>query len=248
MSFHLLAFTVSAGDVTNSDVPALTDDVFTIQNGHFLPAEDWMLIWAAQFSALHENGRIVTPSLREISLPFIVPIGAAVLPASDPNVADYRDQPMQLKRLEEIANEVSTTAAGPSRVTGLYGVARDRRNAPAGTPITMRGTSVTAAVTNAWTTLAVTWSDNLPQGKYAVVGLTVQSTNAIAARCNFPDQEERPGSVSIGALTDKQLAMFTKGGLGEWGQFNSFAMPDIQVLANVADAAHVVYLDIVKIG
>ncbi len=246
MSFHLLAFTASLGDVTNTDVPALTDDVFTIQNGHFLPSEDWLLQWAAQFSPNHENGRIVTPSLREISLPFIVPIGAAILPASDPNVADYRDQPLRLKRLEEIANELSTTGVGPSRVTALYAVTRAPRNAPGGSPITMRGTATTAAVANAWTTLAITWADTLPIGKYAVVGLTVQSTNAIAARVNFPNQEERPGSVSVGALTDKQLPMFLKGGLGEWGQFDSFAMPDIQVLANVADAVHVIYLDIVR--
>jgi hypothetical protein len=247
MAFHLCAFTESIGNLTNEDIAALNDDVLAISNGHFLPQRDYDVAFAALLGPNMDRGRLVSPTNRQITLPFVRPINVAALPATDPNMADYRDTPFRLAGLEEFALEVSTNAAGPSRITGLVGIMDRLDPVPAGNVFTMRGTSTTAAVANAWTTIVVTWADILPAGVYAIVGMEVQSTNGQAARLILENWPWRPGGVSVNALGNRTHWMFYKGGLGSWGRFRSTRMPIVQVLANAADAAHEIYLDIVRI-
>lgn len=243
---HTVAYTDSVAAVTNDDIPAINDDIIPIVNSHFQFQQNRDLLYAFAAGLGLDRARIVSPKHRQVTLPFIRPHNVGVLPVNDPNVADFRANPFRLAGLEEIAIEASTTGVGPNRIHVLLGVATSRTPASAGDIYTIRGTSTTAAVVNTWTTITTTWADLLGAGDYDVVGLEVFSTNAIAARLIFDDQMERPGGVSIGALGNRTHAMFYKGGLGRWGTFRSTNMPRVQVLANVADASHEVFMDIIR--
>lgn len=246
MSFHVAAFTESIVQLTNEDISALTDDILAIQNGHLFPQMDMDLQFVAVMSPNMDRARLVSPTMRQVTLPFIRPLNVAALPATDPNVADYRDIGIHLRGLEEFALEVTTNAAGPSRVTGVVGLGGPIDPIPVGDVFTFRGTSTTAAVANAWSTLAVTFADILPAGNYAIVGGEHQSTNGQAFRLILEGQYWRPGGISVSALGNRTHWMFYKGGLGVWGRFKSTRLPIVQVLANAADAAHEIYLDIVR--
>ena len=245
---HICAFTESIAALTNEDIGALTDDVLAISNGHFLPQVDYDLLFAAALGPNMDRMRIVSPTNRQVTLPFIRPINVAALPAADPNVADYREAPFRIHALEELAVEATTNAAGPSRITGLLGLGGQVDPIPRGDVFTFRGTSTTAAVANAWTTLVVTFADILPAGNYVVIGGEVFSTNGIAWRAIYENQLWRPGGVSVNLLASRTHSMFYKGGLGVWGRFRSTRLPIIQVLANAADAVHEVYLDIIRVA
>lgn len=249
MSHHLLAYEEAIGTTANTDLDAITDDIVTIQNSHFFSNVDFNLIWASAMSATLNRARIQAPALRQITPPFIRPVIAAATPPDDNKVADYRDNPFRLPRLEEIAIEASSDIAmGTEQCLALLGVSAGMRPAPAGNVFTIRGTSTTASVALTWTTLATTWADTLPDGRYAVVGLELIAATSVAARIIFEEQQWRPGCLGVAAVGSRNDQMFRKGGLGLWGTFNSWAMPQIQVLNTAAVAVHTAYMDLVRVA
>lgn len=248
MPFHMAAYTELLGTTANTDIDALTDDIITITNAHFQPQRDYDLVFAHVQSATLNRVRLVSPSMRQITVPFIRPITLATLPATDPNVADYRSNPFRIRALEEFAMEAtSDIAMGTERFTGLVGLSSGLTPMPRGDVYTFRGTSTTAAVANTWTTLTTTFADILPAGSYVVVGGDYVATNAIAFRLNFENQIERPGGLGFATLGLRSHWMFYKGGLGIWGMFTSTRNPIVQVLNNAADAVHTIHLDIVRV-
>lgn len=246
--FHLVAWTESHDNVANQDLSPVTDGIMTIQNSHFLLQFDYDILWAAVMNTTIQRCRINTPSLRQITLPFITPVIAAAIPGNSRNVADYRFNPFRVRALEELVMEATQSNAGGARTTVVAALMRGARQQIPGSDIyTMRGTSSTAATANAWSNVAMTWADTLPAGTYLAVGLRHQSTNGQAARLIFEDQVVRPGTLSMNALTDQVHEIFVKGGCGPYGQFNANRMPNVEVLCNGADNSHEVYLDFMRI-
>lgn len=244
---HLLGWTVDTVTATLTDITPVTDDIWTISNAHFLPRENANLIWAAAMATNLQRAQVETPTILQMTPAMIRGIMAGLVPTSPQEMLTLAQNPQPLLKTEEIIIRAIQNAGVNQRITCLAGV-QITPNPPAiGEQFWMRGTSVTAAVANAWTTLAVTWASNLPQGNYAVTGLAVQSTNAQAARCIFENVSYRPGSISIPGLGNISHPYFKLGGLGQWGVFQNYAMPNIQVLANGADAAHEIYLGIMPL-
>jgi hypothetical protein len=161
---------------------------------------------------------------------------------------DYTEENLVARRLEELQVNVLQTAVGAETVTVVVGLLTQREAAPMGSCYTLRGTSTTAATSGAWSDIVVTWQDVLPQGTYAVIGGEVQSANGLAHRIIFENQYFRPGGLSVTSLGNGADKLFRMGGLGTWGRFSSNAFPNIQVLAGAADAAHEVFLDVVKVS
>lgn len=249
MSFHLSAYSVLVGTTANTDAPALTDDILAISNSHFLPQRDYDIWWAFASSATADRARIVSPTNRQITLPFIRPISAATLPPNDPNLQNFLANPFRVSALEELAVEAtSNIAMGTERFYALLAFGTGFEPVPRGQQFKMRGTSTTAAVASAWTTLTVTWADILPAGTYICLGLEVQATNSVAARIIFENQVERPGSIGIGATGSRQHKIFEEQKCGVWGRFRTTRMPIVQVLNNATDASHTLYLDLMRVA
>lgn len=247
MSFHLAAGFVGIANVANTNVPPIADGIMAISNNHWLPQRDYNIVFAHIGAVTLTRARIVSPTNRQITLPFLRPIQALLLPPTNPNVADYRDNPFRVNALEELSVEGTDSAAGPNNCTVLLGLQESYEPTPRGNIFTLRGTSTTAAVANAWTQIAMTWDDALPAGEYSVVGMSAFATNQLGARLTFENQVVRPGSVGVVAEANRNHDMFLKGGLGQWGRFTSTRMPNVEVLNNGTDAVHTVYLDIVRL-
>ena len=100
-----------------------------------------------------------------------------------------------------------------------------------------------------WSELTdLTWTNSLPQGTYSVCGLSVYSATAIAARLIIQNQVPRPGIVASADVTTTQEPMFSYGEMGEYGRFESFVMPQVEVLAHTADTAQSVVLQVIRVG
>ncbi len=246
---HTLAWFATPAQDAEADIAPVVDGNWTIQNAHFLPQNDWFLQAFAMVCEDSVRARLRTPTFRQITTPFIRPVGQTLIPGNDPNISDYRQNPLRFRGLEEIEFLAEQTAVGVADIFGVGIVSRaGMLPMPQGDVYTLRGTSTTAAVANVWSQIAITWQDTLPQGIFAVVGGWIQSTNAVAFRLIFEDQIDRPGALGAGLLTSRAADMFRMGGLGIWGRFNSNRMPNVEVLTPAADAAFELYIDILRVG
>lgn len=249
MSFHLLAYEEAIGTTANTDLDAIADDVINRQNSHYFPSVDLSLLFATAMSANLNRARIVSPTLRQITNPQIRPIINAATPGDDEEVADYRNNPFRLPRLEEIAIEASSDICmGTEQCLALLGVSAGMQPAPAGNIYTLRGTSTGTSTALTWTTVTVSWEDTLPEGRYAVVGLVAVGATEVAARLIFDEQMWRPGCLGVAAIGSRIPTIFRKGRLGMWGMFNSWALPEVQVLNTAAVSVHTFFLDLVRVA
>lgn len=246
--FHLAAYTVAIGTTANTDITALTDDILPITNGHFIPPNDYDLIAACVMSPTLTRARLNSGTIRQINPTYIRPITAAAVPGTNPGVMNLRRDPFRVKGQEELALEATSGVAMTERLTGLIWLERRFEAVPVGDVYIIRASSTTAAVANAWTTIALTFETGLPAGRYAIIDSDCQSTNAIAHRFMLDNQFERPGNMSITAVANRKADILTAQMLGKYGEFSTYSLPRCQVLCNSADNAHDLYISVVKIG
>lgn len=247
---HTLAWRASIADITAVDLTPVPDSILAINNAHFVPQVDHNLLYAYFGAAGTANrARFISPSLRQVSTPWIRPVNGAIVPLDEPNVADYTMNPLRIRGLEELQVEAFQTTGGAAVVVVVAGVTKGIRSAaPQGDIYTMRGTAATTAAAGAWTLSTVTWQDVLPVGRYAVVGLDSFGATMISARLIFEDQIERPGNVAQSLFSGNGHPMFRKGGLGTWGYFTANRMPNVEILCNAADTAQEYFLDLIRVG
>ncbi|MGH2668422.1 MAG: hypothetical protein ACRDH5_04755, partial [bacterium] len=111
-----------------------------------------------------------------------------------------------------------------------------------------RATGATALVASSWTAVPLTFTEDLPRGRYQLVGLRARSAGLVAARAVFVGGPagQRPGC--LGNPTQQGVAhdMFRHGQLGVWGEFEDNEPPQIECLAVSADAAEDFHLDLIQ--
>lgn len=247
--YHVLAYQGSSHDVTDLDATPVQDDIISISNGHFMPQSDMLLFGFYGGGNILSYVTLNTPTTRQISVPRMVPVSGTILPPTDPNIIDLRQNPLRLRAIEEIQmlNTLGTNASNLPFVNLLF-VGDRLEPVPRGDVLTLHGTSTTAAVSLAWTSLSITFDTTIPAGLYAIVGAQVVSTNALAHRFIFKDQIWRPGFLSVNAATARTAWDYYRGGMGQLGTFTTVTYPTMQVLCNGTDASHDVTWEIVRIG
>lgn len=246
---HVSAYHNSAlAAVADTDCPAITDLIIPVQNSHFLFQQDMYVQLAATLSATMTRAKFNAADLRQVTNPYIIPVNQAALPANNPNVADYRQNPLKLSKLEEVGVLQTGTSAGEDAYAVIFiSPSPTLDSVPAGQTFSFRFTSTTAATKAVWSALSTTFQDTLPGGNYGVVGFEIQSTNMIAGRMILPNQTYRPGSLGITSLANRGHDAFYKGRLGLWGRFTSTYLPVIEVLCNAADASFEGYIEIIRL-
>jgi hypothetical protein len=198
------------------------------------------------------RARLVAPSLRELANFQLVPSNSAtagaVEPGSPHRIVDLRANPLALIPGEQLNLESLANPAAAQIQWGVVWLA-DTVPAPAtGRMFTVRATSATAAVAGTWTNAALTFDEDLPRGRYAVVGLFPISAGMIAARLNFVGGGYTPGVLGSDLAQDLQHPMFRYGGLGVLGEFEDIEPPTIDVLAVSADATQEFFLDLIQLS
>jgi hypothetical protein len=249
MPHHTFAYTGSVNSAAFTDTPALTDQIFQIQNGHFILPKDMRLLYAAYLAVSAIRARIVTPKLRQITTtPLIRSVNRAAVAATGFRLYNYLSNPIVLKGLEETEVDTLNDAGGAEQQCVILSVYDQLIPMPAGDPILYRGTGTTTVTANVWTDVPVTWNDLLPNGNYAIVGLNVFGATCKAARLIVPNQDYRPGCLGLVNEYGQGDESFLGGGFGVWGTFLNTNMPRLQVLCGAADTAQIVHLEIIKIG
>lgn len=246
---HTVCFGGTVASAVEYDLPAINDGILPIQNGHFLPASDLYLRWAAPIGLLLNYARMVTPTFRQLTSPYLRPINLAALPVDMIQAADYIRRPLRIKALEEL----QVIGFNSANTSGNYYVPMalsldSGESAPIGDVYTMRGIGTTTVVAGAWTLCAITWQDSLPQGMYSVVGLNSIGATCIASRLVFQNQYWRPGCVGTTLVSDRPATVNRDPRMGIWGKFPSNAMPQFETLCDAADTAQEVYVDFVRTG
>jgi hypothetical protein len=119
--FHLAAYTASAlGTAVDTDIAAVTDDILTIQNNHFVLGQDLNLLGAFAASPTFLRARLASPKMRQIANPYIRPgQTTAVLPAANANWWDLTRNPFRIPAFEELQLLATANPGTTERFVGL---------------------------------------------------------------------------------------------------------------------------------
>jgi hypothetical protein len=195
--------------------------------------------------------RLVAPSLRGRSAFQIEPLNltaaAGVEPGSPHRIMDLRRFPLKLVAQEQLNAEINSNPAAAQDQWCVVWFADAVPAQAEGDIFTVRATGAQALTDIAWTNVALTMVEDLPRGRYAVVGARFRSDACVAGRVVFVGGTYRPGALGVDAQDDLEHPMFRHGGLGVWGEFEDLDQPTCDFLAVAADAAEDVYLDLIQV-
>lgn len=229
----------------------VTDPLVTLTaNNRYIFPDDYYIGAAYAFIPNGSRWRLNTPSMRTIALPELYPLNIGTVVPSNPPVVGPIWGTTRVPRNDEVGFDVSRAGAAPADCFGALWVAPRMVPAPQGPVYTMRATASITLTDGTWVAAQLTFDQVLPYGKYAVVGLFVQSAAGVLARLTFPGQTQfRPGvpvNIATGDYINPQ--MFRYGNFGLFGIFDSTAQPGIEMIGSAAGAqTPVALLDLVKV-
>jgi hypothetical protein len=197
------------------------------------------------------RGRLVTPSLRTKTLfqvsPMSVAGAAAVVPTSPHAVVDLRDTPLELVTSEQMTFEaLANPAAAQIQWCGVWfgdGPVAEVK----GSIFTTRATGTATLAAGVWTTVPLTFDENLPRGRYQIVGMKALSATVKLARLLVPGQMWRPGVLGTVTVDIIEWPGFRYGGLGVFGEFEDVDTLQAEFLAGAGDTTQIVYLDLIQL-
>lgn len=248
--FHQLAFTRSQA-VTAAITPltAVTDVYATVSsNGNYFLPRPLKLAMAYAQGANIGLAQVNTPTLRQISLPFISPVaGAAAIPSLFPLSPNPAFGPW-IPEADELGVGTTNGGGGAEQQTAFLWMHDGNVNI-GGEPIitVLSQTSITAGNLT-WGAGTLSLTQPLPSGRYRVVGMDAVGANLLAARLVFPTQGPKPGV--LGRVSNAVLPnpIFRMGRLGSFGEFESYAMPSVELFGSAAPTTQNIFLDLQRIG
>ena len=263
MAFTTIAFIEDIqGAAAYTELAAALDQHVTVNGDDLqLPSLNQIVLVAAGIcstsDATARRVRLASPSLRERALFQISPInwtasaGGATdaVPNSPQAIMDMRGSPLVLVPREKLNAQFLATNFAADRQHVIVWLA-DGPIVPVKGPIfSIRCTGGSPAVAGVWTTTALTFEEDLPAGRYQVVGFRPMSTTMVAARLVFVGGGWRPGAYGCDTYYDLQSDIFRFGNMGVWSEFEDLEPPTVEILANAADAAAVqeYWLDLIQI-
>lgn len=248
--FHLSAYrgSVAAGAI-NTLIPGVNDQILAKDaNGNFLAPSGSTIGLAATGGTTISRTRINTPALREIALPYIAPLNNGLTIPSPPNLAYYADAGPQPRTADPVELDASSGDAGAQTYYGLLWWFFGRREQSPGKEYRCRFTSTITASAGTWQNGAITLDQVLPAAVYQIVGMDLFGTNLIGGRLIFAGGGWRPGVLARNAVSNVPHQIFLGGQLGVFGEFNSVAMPQLEIYAEGANTAQEGYFDLVRVG
>lgn len=246
---HIVAFEEDVGQAANTEMDLIQDQIVNGDSGQAFFQQDMRCVGIYASSATMTRARITSPKLRQVYIPYVFPFNLALLPVNDPNVMDLRNNPMELRGLERFVPEATSGIACGTERAYVVMVCQSVSNvAPSGEMFTLRATGGTTLAQGVWGDVPLTFDQQIARGRYAIVGGHCQGATIVAWRLILENQVERPGGLGQASLGSRTHKMFMNGGLGSWGEFFSTGLPRLQCLANAADTAQALFLQVVRVG
>jgi len=247
--FSLAGWTESqdtAGILT--EVAAIPDQHITTENDDIVVPE-WAsnLIAALPIGATISQAQISSPSLRKNLLVDCPSLDMNVTPQGFNVLVDLIGQPKKLEPSEGLRALVAEAAGGAEQDSLFVWLADKLEDMPAGEVVWVRCTSTTTLTPYAWSLCNLAFTQQLPAGKWAIVGARMFGATAIVFRFVLPGSAHRPGGIAWTNEGQTQVFINEPGVLGKWGEFDHRFPPQMEVLAAAADTSQVVYLALVKL-
>lgn len=196
---------------------------------------------------------VQSPSLRRLTYERVEPVESAVDFPTDHNpdgfFYDRFERPRELVRSEHLEMHCpSGIALGAGTQVTVVVFLNDAITAiPAGPIFSVAAVCGAVGVANTWSNTNLTLAEDLPAGRYAVVGMMFWEATAIAARLVFPEGGPRPGCVGQVDAQSPGLSRFRNGKAGLWGEFEHDALPTIDTLSEAIAAVGNVTLDLIQV-
>jgi hypothetical protein len=242
--FTLVAYQDSTtGTLTNADMTALPDQVFSTRNGHYFFTAPFKLLGSALYGANSTRGNIQSPTFNAFTLFNIYPINTSNTTAAVPKADFWYEFGPPIPPGEEIQIKHTTSGSDTTTAMLILGTQGWNRNIPAGIgPVPrfeLRFTASVTGVNQAWSAPAtLTFEQSLRAGTYAVCGVDCYGTNLLAFRFIFNrprffmNVPLRPGNIANNALGDAPIGYpgYHKWQWGEWGRFATTEYPQIECL------------------
>lgn len=248
--FHLLAYYTNdlASAASLVALGSVVDQAWTFDaTGYFMPTN----LKALAAYAGNDAATIVQfdqPSLRDPFLPTVDPISLTTLPANTPPVMKMWEMGVDLRQNEFLRVRMSRGVVAASDAYALVWVGKSRQSIPGGPRRTARFTATITGAEGVWALGAFTFQDTLPDGRYAIVGLSCYGTNLLAARMAFTGGGYRPGVICQGAQGEWVPPSFARDEFGLFGTFVNTVQPNLEIFCVGACTAQTGYLDLVQIG
>lgn len=253
--FHTVVYSDSTSAAqTDTDIPLLTDPSVTILNNHPLfPIPTWIQ-WVYGLGLTMSRVRISTPRLKPILRPVVSPVDQSATVTDGFRALDYWRHGIMLNPVEEVQMLRTNTTAVAERDYVALCVGDNQRNIPQGEVYCGRATTSFTPTANVWSSGVITLDDTLQVGRYSIIGLRVVGANTVVGRLIFPGAplagglpQIRPGVIAVGTDTFQDRWFQRFGLLGEFGQFESFALPQLDVVQSTATANPEVFMDLVNV-
>jgi hypothetical protein len=241
---HLAAYLQSVDPASAYvQLASIADSILTVNSPRIqVPALNQVILVAAGAeTTVVPRARLVSPSLLQVFRHQITPLSGAaagaVTPASPHRIQDLRGDPLTLVVAEQLTAELFSDPAAPQIQWVLVWFSDKPPVSIAGKIFTARATVANALVSSVWTLNTLTFDDQLPRGKYQIVGFRPMGTTMIAARLIVPSQLFRPGALGVQLVTDQGSDIFRYGNLDVYGEFEDVDNLQIESLAAAADTA-----------
>lgn len=248
MPFTLVAFLESPAAATLASINGLADPHVRVEKKNIYIPDALPLL--AGYYVLGDGitqARLESPSLRTLANLDVCPYDVGTEPLTSPKMHPLFRSPKALVGSEGL-NLKATSATDPFRTIGLIWLA-DAAIAPVtGDIFTVRATATQLLVAETWVNGTISFDQTLPAGRYQVVGMRAKSDGLIAARLVFPGQAWRPGCIGNDDDADIMPAIFRRGALGVWGEFEHDTPPTVDFLSIGTEQAETVWLDLIKIA
>ena len=150
-----------------------------------------------------------------------------------------------LERGEKLNVEVKN--GGTAHTYALIWLADGAITPVKGSIFTVKATGSTTLTANAWTPVPITFDQDLPAGRYAVVGFRAKSANIIGARLIFVGGTWRPGVIGVRSYNVDYDNVFRYGNFGVFGEFEFDQPPQVEVLADTADTSEEFWFDLIQV-
>ena len=257
MPFDVVAFLETQTATALSNVSAVADPVYQISG------DDLLVKKQASFLAGLLHIGVTTPKYAELRQPSLK-VPYRFVKSAISTVVDHRagftnlfDRPLPLYGGEKLNALVMNATAEYSAVVAFLtsGYIKPEPITPTHVITAMIDSTLTA---NIWNTVTPTFDQDLPAGRYAVIGMKFGSYLAdcqpLACRLVLPETQWRPGVVSAEITADKTLFVNLTNDLeSKWGLMSEISfphdnMPKLEVLSLTADTDHMLELTLRKVG
>jgi hypothetical protein len=249
MTHHLVAWYENADRPDLAPIAAIADPSLTVAGNNVqIPNFASMLVAAYALSPNIVQAQLQSPSLRRIANFDIYPLAQAYTPATVFEMAQFFQNPIQLDVNEQMQAFISEDAVGADDLAVIAFLADGKPDLITDPMYTLHCTAAITCNAYEWTNGALVFDQALPVGTYGIVGAKGYSVNGIAFRFVFQGSTPRPGGLCVDQTYLTDMINQRYGGWGLWGTFDSVTPPTLDWLANAADVAEDLYLDLIKLG